>query len=117
MAVFELATFRQFPQREKDLINGFIRVVQTMFSQESSYHLIPDSINIICGLFYYVTDKWNKNILPSKYSLSDDCRTLKCVSRVAFDHLTAFLYIYPKLLIQVNIIGNLRLFDVQQMIM
>ena len=91
MADLDLATFKEFPQQEKDLINGFIRQCQLILPKESAYHIIPDSINIICELFYFLTDQWNRSIVPPKYSLSDDCKTLICIESIAFEHSTAFL--------------------------
>ena len=104
MALSELSSFNNYPQRVQDLINGFMREAQSIFPIENTYHTIPISINLICGLLYHLRDEWNKYTLPSKYTLSDDRTTLKCADRNLGQNSQLF---YLKEQPKANIIGDL----------
>ena len=66
-----LHKLKRLPQKEKDLINGFIREIQATFPENNTYFNIPISINHICALFYniYVNDKWDPKYIGYGHEL------------------------------------------------
>ena len=43
-----------------------------MLPTDDQYYNIPISINYICSLFYYIKEKWNKDIIGSDYEIIED---------------------------------------------
>ena len=73
MTTLDLTSFIHIPQREKDLINGFIREIQKIFPEDVPFYNIPISINKICGVFYQLyNDKWDKKYIGVNHRLSQD---------------------------------------------
>ena len=81
MAALDVTNYKHIHQSTKDLINGFIRGFEALFSNEHSAFNIPVSINYICALFYYLTDEWNKDRMARKYEISDDKLTLSSTGK------------------------------------
>ena len=73
MATLHLSLFKDIPQRDKDLIYGYIRKIQaTLPINDDTFYNIPESINYICALFYYARDKWDPNYIDKNDTLSND---------------------------------------------
>ena len=67
MAIFDLNLFKEIPQKDKDLMNGFIREIQKLFSKNNVFYMIPESINHICAIFYYTMDKWDPEYIGTNH--------------------------------------------------
>ena len=74
MAALDLSRAKSIPQKEKDLINGFIRRIQAIFPKHTTYFNIPTSINLICALFYnlYVNDRWDPKHIGVYHKLTNN---------------------------------------------
>ena len=72
MATIDLSVFKNIPQRQKDLIYGYIRKIQAIFPKDNTYYNIPDSVNYICALFYHLKDKWDPKYIGANHKLSND---------------------------------------------
>ncbi len=72
MASVETVLTKDLPQKEKDLIDGFIREIQALFPKDTAFYNIPISINHICALFYhlYVFDKWDPEYICSRHKVT-----------------------------------------------
>ena len=81
MSDLVLSKYKNIDQRTKDLISGYTRNAQTTNIN------IPPLINYICALFYYVTDKWNKQRTTQNCQISDDELTMQSIN----ENTTAFL--------------------------
>ena len=90
MTTVNLAKYKSIDQRTKDLISGFIRNVAAQLQLKSATFNIPELIYYICALFYYLTDKWNRDRTSSKYIISEDNVTIESIE--VYDvHYMAFL--------------------------
>ena len=69
MAELKVADYKHIDVKIKSLLNGYIRGVQLTLPHDT-YHNIPPLINNICALFYYLTDKWDKNRIGSMYEIN-----------------------------------------------
>ena len=75
MSTLELADHKDIPQRDKDLVGGYIRDIQVLLPKDAAYYNIPISINYICALFYYLHDTWDPDRVHSVYKIKDDTLT------------------------------------------
>ena len=71
MTALELSLFKDIPQRDKNLIYGYIREMQTILPKDTAFYNIPQSINYICALFYYLRDKWDEEYIGPCHALSN----------------------------------------------
>ena len=83
MSALDLSKYKNVDQKTKDLISGYIRNTQITNVN------IPALINYICTLFYYVSEKWNKQRTTQNCLISYDELTMESIDENEFT--TAFL--------------------------
>ena len=72
MTTLDFGMIKNIPQRDKDAIYGYIREMQARFPKDNTFYNIPESINYICALFYFLKDKWDPKYIGQDHTLSDD---------------------------------------------
>ena len=77
MASLDLSLYKKVDPESRDLISGYIRRAQKLFSCQTAYYNIPTAINHLCALFYYLAeDEWDKDRMGSQYEIDQDTNAL-----------------------------------------
>ena len=57
-------------QKTKDCVNGYIRKIQALYSDDSRYQIIPELVTSWLLLYYFFGDAFDKYNCAEHYSLS-----------------------------------------------
>ena len=71
MNSFHLKKYEIIDDRTKYLINGYIRVIQSLFDESNGYYNITTYINQICSIYYFCQyDSWNVELKSYKFTIN-----------------------------------------------
>ena len=82
MAQFEFKSLTNVRQKDKDIVNGFVKEVQILFPKNNPYYNIPDLIKHLCLLYFH-------HVIPSKLLTKEEQSILMKLLR---DHKKSELY-------------------------
>ena len=90
MSSLNVADYKYIDIKIKDLVNGYIRGIQEILSNDT-YHNIPPLINTICALFYNLADEWSRNDVASQYEINGNKLKISNESAKGVHHQSAYL--------------------------
>lgn len=67
-----LKHYERIDRNKKCLIDGYIRAIQQLFTNNTPYYTIPTHINYICAIFYCDLEQFDVNLCGPKVVLKNE---------------------------------------------
>ena len=67
---------KRISPKVKDLVFGYIGIIQKLFPQNKAYYNVPDDIKFLCSLFYIVEDYFFAAFTPNTFKIDDEDKRL-----------------------------------------
>ena len=76
--LFNLSELKNIDKKTRYIVDGFIHESQALFPTDNVYYNIPELINQICLIFYYIQECWDEELCKKHFVINDNTIVLKC---------------------------------------